>query len=218
MACFSKSKTNYEAAERYGACVLGYKGDRILDLIAPICQRTMSRNPNVNKSYPETIVHYSQTQVVAFDVLYDEEEAKEELRYLCSIIELLQATGEEKRQFFQYILQYWRYSIKVPDPKWVAEKERRYVLFTYPEYEYKDTILEDGFFKCKSTLYMFPDFVLGDADLPEIYKARIDEKRRSISTASYFFCHGCLNRDFDLARQRCKCPICHSNDTEVITV
>ena len=58
----------------------------------------------ISNALPETITHYSQTQVVAFDVLYDEEEAKEELRYLCSILDLLKATGEEKRQFFQDIL------------------------------------------------------------------------------------------------------------------
>ena len=217
VACFSKSKSNDEAAKRYGPCILGYKGDRILDLIAPICLRTMYRDPKVDKSLPETITHYSQTQVVAFDVLYDEKEAKEELRYLCSIIDLFKATGEEKRQFLQDILQYWLYSIKVSDPKWVAEKERRYVLFTYPEWEYKDTVLEDGFFKCKSTLYMFPDFVLGNADLPAIFKSRIDEKRRAVSPSSYFLCHDCLNRDFDLPNlKHDKCPICGSNNYEIV--
>ena len=219
VACFSKSESNRAAARRYGDCVLGYKGDRVLDLIAPICKRIMYRVPTADKSLPETRIHHAQTQVVAFDVLYNEDEAKEELRYLCSIIDMLRATDEEKRLFLQDILQYWKYSIKVPDPRWIAEKERRYVLFTYPELEYKDVVVEDGFFKCKSTLYMFPDFVLGDTDLPEIYKARIDEKRRSTSTASYFFCHGCLNRDFDLARQEfVECPICHSDDTEIVRI
>ena len=219
VASFSKSRNNDEAASRYGACVLGYKGDRILDLLAPICQRRMYRNPKADKSLPETKIHYSLTQVLAFDVLYDEDEAKEELRYLCSIIELFKVSDEEKKLFLQDILQYWRYSIKVPDPKWVAEKERRYVLFTYPEWEYKDTVSEDGFFKCKSTLYMFPDFVLGDADLPAIYKASIDGKRKSISAVSYFFCHDCLNRDFDLIHQMIsECPICHSKNTEIVCV
>ena len=83
--------------------------------------------------------------------------------------------------------------------------------------EYKDTVLEDGFFKCKSTLYMFPDFVLGNADLPAIFKSRIDEKRRAVSTSSYFLCHDCLNRDFDLPNlKHDKCPICGSNNYEIV--
>lgn len=215
VASFSKSKCNIEASKRYGNCVLGYKGDRILDLIAPICKRTMYKTFKVDNTLPETIDHYSQTQVIVFDVLYDEEEAKNELRYLCSIIDLFQTTDETKRLFFQDILQYWKYSIKVPDPSWIAEKERRYVLFTYPEWEYQDVILEDGFFKCKSTLYVFPDFVLGDSELANIYKSRINEKRKAISTRPYFFCHGCLNRDFDLVKHDIlECPICNSKDFE----
>ena len=219
VASFSKSKCNREASNRYGNCVLGYKSDRILDLIAPIFRRTMYRTSKADNALPETRDHYSQTQVIAFDVLYDEEEAKKELRYLCSIIDLFQTTDENKRLFFQDILQYWKYSIKVPDSRWIAEKERRYVLFTYPELEYQDVIFEDGFFKCKSTLYMFPDFVLGDSELANIYKSRIDEKRKAISTRPYFFCHGCLNCDFDLVRHDIlECPICNSKDYERVIV
>ena len=217
IACFSKSKDNAEAAGRYGNCVLGYKGDRIVDLIAPICRRTMYRAPCADKTLPEKMTYYTQTQVVTFDVLYDVEEAKEELRYLCSIIDLFKASAEEKRLFLQDILQYWKYSVKVPDPRWIAEKERRYVLFTYPDSELTDAILENGFFKCKSTLYMFPDFVLGDAELSKLYRARIDEKRCATSVAPYLFCHKCLNRDFDIARQGLvECPICHSRDAEIV--
>lgn len=219
VASFSKSMRNEEAIGRYGECVLGYKGDKILDLIAPIVSMTMYRSPDADPSLPETKEHIYLTQVVAFDVLYDEEEIKEELRYLCSIVDLMSITEKEKHDFFESILQYWRYSVKENDPKWVAERERRYVLFTYedPEYKYQDAVVEDGFLKFNSGLYMYPDFVLGPSSVVDMYRSRIDEKRHSISASKYLFCGNCLNRDFDAPqRNRTRCEICGTESCVIV--
>ena len=99
VASFSKSMRNEEAAGRYGGCVFGYKGDRLVDMLAPIGDMTMYRREDANPTLPETRVHTSLTQVVAFDVLYDKDELKSELRYLCEIIDLFEMTSDEKRRF-----------------------------------------------------------------------------------------------------------------------
>jgi len=75
---------------------------------------------------PDTIERPYISQVITFDVLYDREEAKEELTYLFEIVDMFEMDDSDKKQFLQDLLQYWILSVK--DYKWHEEKERRYVL------------------------------------------------------------------------------------------
>lgn len=117
------------------------------------------------------------SQVITFDVLYDEDEAKEELVYLFSIIDMFDLTDVDKRDFLQEILQYWILSVK--DHKWINERERRYVLFLYDDYEYKEIEFDDVFLKVKTSLFITPDFILGENPSRVKYKSnwKLKEKR-----------------------------------------
>ena len=57
---------------------------------------------------------------LTFDVLYDIEEAKTELQYLFSVIDMFDLSDNNKKMFLQEILQYWILSVK--DSKWKAER------------------------------------------------------------------------------------------------
>ena len=68
-------------------------------------------------------------------------------------------SDNNKKMFLQEILQYWILSVK--DSKWKAERERRYVIFLYDDYEYIETELDDTFLKVKTSLFITPDFIIG---------------------------------------------------------
>ena len=68
---------------------------------------------------------------------------------------------DDKKSFLQEIMQYWILSVKDQDP-WEKEKERRYVLFLYDDYRYEEIEKDDTFLKVKTTLFLLPDFILGD--------------------------------------------------------
>ena len=111
----------------YGECLYGYKNDRIVDLVGPIGLYTLTKNADADNDLPETMKRPYISQVITFDVLYDTEEAKAELQYLFSIIDMFDLSDDEKKIFLQEILQYWILSVK--DGKWKKERERRYVVF-----------------------------------------------------------------------------------------
>ena len=191
-----------------GKIVFGYKNDRIADLISPLYQykQNSTRKP---------LVFFS--QVMAYDVIYDKAEAQEELNYLFDIIALFNLTDEEKNTFLQEILQYWLLSIK--DFKWSPERERRYVLFLYESYEYKEMKIENDFLKLKTSLFITPDFLIGNYQKKEKVKIQIDVKRKCLSYKVYLYCHNCLNRDYDVVVGRSmnkQCPICASDDIEIV--
>ena len=60
-----------EMSKEYGACIYGYKDDRMAEVLAPIMFW--------NKRSEKIPVF---TQVVAFDVIYNREEAKKEIEFL----------------------------------------------------------------------------------------------------------------------------------------
>lgn len=202
-------KTIYDTGmmNDYGSCIYGYKNDRIAELLAPIVLRKSQDQ--------KTIPCFS--QVVVFDVLYDKNAAKEELRFLCKIIELFDMENPFKKMFLEEILQYWILSVK--DSKWKHERERRYVLFLYDCYEYKDVDFKDcNFLKLKTSLFLEPDFILGDNPVKKNINEMIDAKRKVTSLKPYMFCKNCLNRDYDQVITKTnenKCPICGS---DLITV
>lgn len=206
VSSFCKSLNNSEMIKNYGECIYGYKDDRIAEIIAPILY--------YNKKFPKKFPVFS--QVITFDVIYDRKQAKEELKFLCSVIDCFEMKDEEKKIFLEEILQYWILSVK--DSKWEHERERRYVLFMYDSYDYEEIDLSDSrFLKLKTSLFIEPDFILGKNPVKEYINMMVDNKRKAISMKPYLFCKDCFNRDFDVilgVNNINICPICGSKNVK----
>ena len=127
-------------------------------------------------------------------------------------------SNEDKKSFLEEILQYWILSVK--DSKWEHERERRYVLFLYDDYEYSEIDLSDPkFLKMKTSLFIEPDFILGDNPVKGYIRMMVDNKRTVISMKPYMFCQKCLNRDFDIVvgiNKVDRCPICRSGLISIV--
>lgn len=216
VSSFSKSIDIQDMKQDYGSVILGYKGDRIADLISPMHEAEFERTTNEDNP-PEKTKQIVFSLVTVFDILYDVDELKEELNFLINIIDLFSLSSDEKNKFLNTILQYWLLSAK--DPKWAKERERRYVLFLYGDYQYKEMIIEDDFLKLKTSLFILPDFVLGNHPRKDILHNMVDNKRKATAYMRYLFCHDCLNRDFDTVagyeNPEC-CPICRSTNFEIV--
>lgn len=65
----------------------------------------------------------------------------------------------EKKKFLEEIMQYWILSVKYA--KWSGERERRYVIFMYDDYDYRETEIDDTFLKVKTSIFLTPDFIIG---------------------------------------------------------
>ncbi len=193
---FSNERPTEKMAKKYGGIVLGYKTDRIADLLSPIY--LVDKHPLFE-------------QVFWFDILYDEEEAKNELNFLCDIISLFNLTDEEKILFFESILEYWYLSLK--DKKWEYEKERRYQTFVFDYKDYQELLIENDYLKIKSSLYLCPDFVLNSKSfLKSKLSALRKHKVTAIMTQDYYFCEDCLqsNRALYGKEEEYCCPVCGS--------
>ncbi len=213
VSSFSKSENNDKLKDKYGEIVLGYKNDRIGELISPLFMKKY--RDGVGKLTKEPTL----SLVMAFDVIYDENEAKDELNFLFHIIDLFDADATDKHGFLETIIQYWLLSVK--EAKWVYEKERRYVLFLYDEYEYFEMEIDDGWLKEKTSLFILPDFVLGKHPKKSTVRTFVDNKRECLSQRSYYYCDDCFNRDFDetIALQHTGvCPICGSSSFHKVKV
>ena len=97
VSSFCKSLNDSEMMKNYGGCIYGYKDDRMAEILSPIMY--------YNKKSKDKIPMFS--QVIAFDVIYDEEEAKKELEFLFSIIDCFDMNNQNKKSFLEEILQYW---------------------------------------------------------------------------------------------------------------
>lgn len=218
VSSYSKSIGADNMRSEYGECLYGYKNDRIVELIGPIMMQTLSKRDNADDDLPEKIHIPAISQVLAFDVLYDRNEAKEELEYLFKVIDLFDMTEVEKHDFLQDILQYWILTVK--DDIWKKERERRYVLFLYDGYDYLETVVEDGFLKEKTSLFILPDFIIGDNPVKEVIKCQLEAKQTSTMTKEYLHCYDCLVQDYDAVQDGIhrakKCPICGSDNIEII--
>lgn len=218
VSSFSKTVGTTEMQAKYGECIYGYKNDRIAELIGPLIMHSLRKKPGVDDNLPDEIKIPAISQVIAFDILYDKDEAKEELQYLFKVIDLFEMTDDEKHLFLQSILQYWFLTVK--DEKWKAERERRYVLFLYEEYDYLETVIADGFLKEKTSLFLFPDFVLGKNPVKEIVRDYMEKKQISITAKEYLHCQNCFVQDFDhyykAINPEGRCPICGSTNTRLI--
>ena len=205
VSSFCKNYDDENMKSEYGECVYGYKNDRLVELLSPVYLRRNTKG----QSYPVF------SQVIAFDVLYDKEEAKKELNYLCSIIDLFELDNKDKNKFFEEIVQYWILSVK--DSKWEHERERRYVLFMYDEYDYIDINTDDKtFLKLKSSIFLLPDFILGNNPVKHQIKLFLSNKRQAITMKNYSICSNCLSADFDSFFSKSKeCKICGSKTIDV---
>ena len=93
-------------------------------------------------------------------------------------------------------MQYWILSVK--DEKWKNERERRYVIFMYDGYDYIDIAYQGKeMLKVKTTVFLMPDFLLGDNPCKDYVKVFIDNKRNAIAMKDYDFCPVCLSADYD---------------------
>lgn len=207
VSSFCKSISDDDMIKDYGECIYGYKDDRMTEILSPI----ILFSKKDGSKFPAF------SQVIAFDVIYDLEEAKGEINFLCSIIDCFNISNQDKKKFLEEILQYWILSVK--DSKWSHERERRYVLFMYDDYEYNEIdITNPNFLKLKTSLFIEPDFILGKNPVKQYLRMNIDDKRRAISTKPYLFCYDCLNRDYDIVisgNKPSKCTICGSKNISV---
>ncbi len=208
VSSFCKNYDDEYMKANYGECVYGFKNDRLVELLSPI---HLGHNEK-GQTYPAF------SQVVTFDVLYDVEEAKDEVVFLSEIIDLFQMSSQEKHLFLEEIMQYWILSVK--DSQWAQERERRYVIFMYDGYEYIETDMSDSeFLKVKTTLFLLPDFVLGNNPAKFQVKASLVNKREAVTTKDYVFCPRCLSADFDILLDTNKdCRICGNKAVEVKTM
>lgn len=195
---FSNERPTDKMAKKYGGVVLGYKTDRIADILSPVY---------LENGCPRF------EQVFWFDILYDEKEAKDEINYLCDIIALFDLTDGEKSSFLNDILEYWYLSVK--DKKWNYEKERRYQTFVFDYKTYHELVIEDDYLKIKSSLYLCPDFILNSKSILKLkfYKLR-KYKTNAIMTQDYYFCEECLQANRALYGQEKEycCPVCGSKN------
>ena len=201
---FSKKSNDKDMKDEYGSCMYGFKNDKIDETISPIIikEKNGERMPVLS-------------QVLSFDVLYDVNLAKEELKFLCKVIDLFDLEEEEKCKFMEEILQYWILSVK--DKKWDYEQERRYVLFMYEDYEYLEVRIEDDFLKLKSSLLLLPDFFLGKNSFKSHLKKYIDNKREVAVMKDYKFCEECFSIDYDSVHNKAQsCPICGSEQFHMV--
>ena len=208
VSSFCKNYDDDTMKKKYGECVYGYKNDRLVELLAPI---HLGHNEE-EQTYPAF------SQVIAFDVLYDKEMAKEEILFLCKIISLFKIDDSEKHDFLEEIMQYWILSVK--DENWEEERERRYVIFMYDGYDYIDiTYQESDFLKVKTTIFLLPDFILGNNPAKYQIRASLDNKRQATAMKDYDLCPVCLSADFDSVLDApCICKICGNGEVNRIKI
>jgi len=217
VSSFSKSIENESMKKEYGSCIYGFKDDRMVELLGPVgifqMKKTEASDPNLLDEISRPYV----SQVLAFDIIYDKEQAKEELQYLFSIIDTFNMSNEDKKQFLEQILQYWILSVK--DSEWSYEKERRYVVFLYDDYDYREVEIDEKFLKLKTSLFLTPDFLLGENPARWEIQYQVDAKRKYLSMKDYLFCRDCLMRDYDTVLEKTDtCPICGSNKLEIVHI
>lgn len=216
VSSFSKSIDNSDMENGYGQCLYGYKNDRISELISPIGIYHLEKKEGISYDGPNELEIPFISQTIVFDVIYDLNEAKEELKYLFSIIDLFDLSDNQKRNFLEEIMQYWILSVK--DKKWSYERERRYVIFMYDGYDYKEMKCDESFLKVKTSIFLMPDFIIGENPSRYEIENQLRAKREALSSKEYLFCEKCLMQNYDIPlRHSEECPICKSRNIKLIT-
>ena len=213
VSSFSKSYENDDMIRDYGPVIYGYKSDTIAELISPLTPRKHIPGTLNLEDYKNKIKF---SLVTFFDILYDTDELKDEFNYLFQIIDILYSDKADKNAFLNEILQYWILSAK--EIKWKSERERRYVLFIYDTYYYPEITIEDVYLKEKSTIFLYPDFLLGPHQKKDMIISNINQRRNILSRKPYLFCNDCLNRDYDVIvlEKPTSCPICKRKNIEIV--
>ncbi len=216
VSSFCKSINDSDMRDSYGTCLYGYKNDRIAELITPIGLWHFKKKEGIISNLPEKITRPFLAQTIAFDVIYDVEEAKKELSFLFSIIDKFDLNDSNKKTFLEEIMQYWILSVK--DKKWQGEKERRYVIFMYDGYDYREIEVDETFLKVKTAIFLTPDFITGDNPSRNNIIYQLGEKRNVLYSREYVLCRDCLLQDYDLVNNMpSQCPICGSKKLELIS-
>jgi len=198
VASFVKGMPIDRVKKRYGGNLLGYKNDKIAASLSPF---------SVQKKYGLMLGH-----VVTYDILYSRKEAKEELNYLFSVIDLFNCTEKEKIRMLEEILPYWKYSFK--DSRWKEEKERRYEILYFDSCDYIESELQNDFFKLKTALFNFPDIALVKNNKQLLLSRRM-EKLNYSTVKEYQFCNDCLSSDFDNVSSN-SCLVCGSTSVKIL--
>lgn len=199
VGCYSKKFEMKELQSRYGECILGYYGDRLVDYLGPVywrVEKLSTPQGEVTEAYPMF------SQVFVLDVIYDSEEAKRELQFLISCIDKLGQTESEKRRFYCEILQYWKLSFKdavnrdAPYEKWYEENERRYVIHHYDGYDYKGSFVDkkDRKLKFETMAVLAPDFILGcnSKSVRNDIATRLEGLYEYTTIPHYYVCDNCF--------------------------
>lgn len=82
-------------------------------------------------------------------------------------------------------------------------------------------IIDDGYLKLETSLFMLPDFVLGENPVMSKLLRSVNNKRRASAMKDYLFCYDCLSRDFDAVHNinnTIECPLCGSKNVKKIYV
>ena len=97
-----------------------------------------------------------------------------------------------------------------------------YELFYFDYKNYRDLCIQDGFLKQKTTLYLYPDFLLTNNEkIHHQTGLRRMEKLNSVSNNNFLFCKKCFQSDYSIWGDQIKeyiCPICGSKDFDFIKV
>lgn len=190
---FTKAKPDNKMLNEYGKNIFGYKTDKIAESIVPIHKKMKF----VRLGY-----------VSFFDIIYDTNEIKNEINYLCDIINFFYMSVDDKHNFLNEILQYWIYSVK--DKKWENERERRYQLFIYPHYTYEGMKISDKFLKVDTSIISNADFINKENIEYDLLK-KIRKEIFLSQTHNCMFCENCLQIDYDnYFSETNVCKICGS--------
>lgn len=208
VSSFTKVKPNGKLKRKYGDSTLGYTTDIIGESIAPLV-----KDPNHG--------YYRVAQYSFYDVIYSQEQFKNEMEYLFSIIDIFNITSEQKTTLLNEVIPYWYLTIKNPD--WKSENERRYEIYIR-DYEMltateeREKIDEQNvtFLKCKTPLFAYPDFLnTEDKELQQTLLIRSDERLNYLyKTKEYYRCNECLSQNFDVIKieKNIKCNVCGSEN------
>ncbi|HHT37839.1 MAG TPA: hypothetical protein GXZ95_00285 [Mollicutes bacterium] len=204
VSSFCRDKPNDIMMKKYGKNIYGYKNDIIRSHLSPI--------------YKLRDKHVTFGHVINYDIIYSRDEFKEEINFLCDVINLYEISESDKNHFLNSIIKYWLLSIK--DEKWSYEKERRYEIFANEDISYIESVIDDSFLKVKSFLFTIPDFIVPGSSNYHIIKNNRKNKLNALSTKSFVFCNDCLFSDFDYGvkflKEEYLCKNCNSNRVEFI--
>lgn len=107
VSSFSKNKNDADMSSEYGSCIFGFKNDRLVELLSPISMRKFERNKDADQRLLKEKIVPVCCQVIAFDVMYDIDKAKEDLDFLMEIIDTLSDDEQGKHDFLELYINFY---------------------------------------------------------------------------------------------------------------